>query len=63
MSHLVNTFTDRPAGRRVLRRRERLTTGQSARIVFRVALVLALSCLCWIGVGWVAFTMYRLVAR
>ena len=71
MSHLANTFTRRSSytvSRRysrasLLRRREKVPVAANIRVLLRIGLVLALSGLCWVGVGYAALAMYRLVAH
>jgi hypothetical protein len=58
-----NTFSKASRGMRPGRRRKSWMTGLSPRKIVRVAIVLMMSFLCWIGIGCFAFEMLQLAGR
>lgn len=63
MQHPGYTISRHSAGASVFRQGNGLTGGMNHRMLLRLAIVLALSCLCWVGIGCFVFGMYRLVAQ
>jgi hypothetical protein len=63
MPHPQNTFTPRIAPSNAHRRRKGGAANVSLRKVFRLAIVLVMSFLCWMGLGCFAFEMLQLAAR
>ncbi len=57
-----HTFSGTPSRVRP-RRRQNWMTDVSPRKILRVAVVLAMSFLCWMGVGCFAFEMFQLAGR
>jgi hypothetical protein len=58
-----NTFTTTAPASHARSQRRRPTANVSLRKVFRLALVLVMSFLCWIGVGCFAFEVLQLAGR
>jgi len=58
-----NTFAGVPTRMRPRRRRKSWMTGLSPRKIVRVAIVLMMSFLCWMGIGCFAFEMLQLAGR
>lgn len=58
-----NTFAAHAASLRARGRRQRVTTVVSLRKVLRVAIVLTMSFLCWIGIGCFAFELFQLAGH
>ncbi len=58
-----NTFSSEAAGPNGRWRRKGWAANVSLRKVFRLAIVLAMSFLCWLGLGCFAFEMLQLAAR
>jgi hypothetical protein len=56
-------FAGVPARMRPRRRRKGWMTGWSPRKIVRVAIVLLMSFLCWMGIGCFAFEMLQLAGR
>jgi hypothetical protein len=63
MFHHVNTFTRKAFGSQTHRRKKSWTSGISPRKVLRLAIVLVMSFLCWIGLGCFAFEMLQLAGH
>jgi len=63
MSHSQNTFSSRGTASNGRWRRKGWAANVSPRKVFRLAIVLAMSFLCWIGVGCFAFEVLQLAGR
>jgi hypothetical protein len=63
MSHSQNTFTPRIVASNARRRRRGWAADVSLRKVCRLAIVLAMSFLCWIGLGCFAFEVVQLAGR
>jgi hypothetical protein len=58
-----NTFSSKTAESNERWRRKGWSSNVSPRKVFRLAIVLAMSFLCWMGLGCFAFEMLQLAAR
>jgi hypothetical protein len=58
-----NTFSTDASARHARRRKKSWVTGISPRKILRLAIVLTMSFLCWMGVGCFAFEMLQLAGR
>jgi hypothetical protein len=63
MSGPQNTFSSKVAASNARWRRKGWAANVSLRKVLRLAIVLAMSFLCWLGVGCFAFEMLQLAGR
>jgi len=63
MFEYANTFTRKPFGSKESRRKTSWGGGISPRKVLRLAIVLVMSFLCWLGVGCFAVEVLQLAGR